>query len=100
MLLVVETNILYSFFWKNSPTHKVLSSAEVEMFAPKFALTELDKHKDGILFNSKIRASEFAKLKELLSELVEFIDISEYAGFIGEANSLFPEHLKDIDFFA
>ena len=100
MLLVVETNILYSFFWKNSPTHKILSSAEVELFAPKFALTELDKHKEGILFNSKIKGSEFSELKRLLSMLVEFADISEYSGFIEEAKSLFPEHLKDVDFFA
>lgn len=99
--LVVETNIVYSFFWKNSPTHKLLSSLiEVDLFSPKFTLDELNKHKEEILFQSKIRTNEFNELMKSLSTLVEFVKESEYIRFIMEAKSLFPEHLKDIDFFA
>lgn len=100
---VVETNILYSFFWKNSPTHKLLHLAaakEVDLLSPQFALKELEKHKEEILFASKIGASEFSELLKLLPMLVDFIRESEYVKFIGEAKSLFPEHLKDVDFFA
>lgn len=100
--LAVETNILYSFFWKNSPTHDILKSAvsEFELVSPKFALEELNKHKEEILFNSRIRSSEFNELIKLLSTFVEFIEISEYKEFMDESKSLFPEHLKDVDFFA
>jgi len=101
--LVVETNILYSFFWKNSPTHKVLSSIglrEFDLFSPAFTLEELHKHKEEVLFESGIRLNEFNELMRLLSTFIDFIKTSEYMEFIEEAKSLFPKHLKDVDFFA
>lgn len=99
--LVVETNILYSFFWKKSPTHEILSSmVNTDLFSPKFALDELDKHKEEILFKSRINVGEFNELIKSLSTFVQFIETSEYVEFIEEANSLFPEHTKDVDFFA
>jgi len=100
--LVVETNILYAFFWKRSPTHGILKSlvSVFDLLSPKFALEELYKHKEEILFQSKIKSSEFNELINLLSTFVEFVETSEYMEFIDEAKSLFPEHLKDIDFFA
>src|SRR3989338_3645076 len=100
---VVETNILYSFFWKNSPTHKLLhlaASKDIDLFSPQFALNELNKHREEILFASRIGANEFGELAKLLPLLVEFISESEYIKFLGEAKSIFPEHLKDVDFFA
>ena len=99
--LVVETNILYSFFWKNSPTHGVLSSIiEYDLIAPRFTFDELNKHKEEILFQSGIRTNEFNELMKSLSILVEFVKEPEYVKFINEAKSLFPKHLKDVDFFA
>jgi len=100
--LVVETNILYSFFWKNSPTHELLKSviSEFDLISPDFSLKELVKHKEEILFGTRIRANEFNELMKSLSTFVDFIKTSEYIDSIGEARSLFPEHLKDVDFFA
>ena len=100
--LVVETNILYSFFWKNSPTHELLKSvvSEFDLISPDFSLKELVKHKEEILFGTRIRANEFNELIKSLSTFVDFIKTSEYIDSIGEARSLFPEHLKDVDFFA
>mgnify|MGYP001610977275 CR=1 FL=1 len=100
--LVVETNILYSFFWKNSPTHEILKSlvSEYDLVSPEFALKELVRHKEEILFKTRVRANEFNELMELLSTFVDFIKASEYIEFIDETKALFPEHLKDVDFFA
>ena len=101
--LVAETNILYSFFWKKSPTHKLLRlsvSKEIDLYSPQFALSELNKHREEILFSSKIGNSEFSELAKLLSLLVDFRETSEYAEFIEESKLLFPGHLKDVDFFA
>ena len=101
--LVVETNILYSFFWKNFPTHKLLKSivsTGIDLISPEFAFKELKKHKEEILFEARIRTSEFNELLSLLSTFVEFIEESKYIEFIDEAKSLIPKHLKDVDFFA
>lgn len=100
---VVETNILYSFFWKNSPTHKLLQlaiSKDIDLMSPQFAFNELSKHREEILFASRIGANEFTELMDILPLLVEFVGESEYIDFFGEAKSIFPEHLKDVDFFA
>ena len=99
--LVVETNILYSFFWKSSPTHDVLSSIiEYDLIAPRFIFDELNKHKEEILFQAGIRTGEFNELIKSLSIFVKFIKESEYIELMQEAKSLFPKHLKDVDFFA
>ena len=74
--------------------------SEYELISPEFALTELYKHKEEILFESRIKGNEFNELIKLLSTFVEFIKTSEYVEFIKEAKSLFPGHLKDVDFFA
>ena len=73
---------------------------EYELVSPEFALKELYKHKEEILFESRIKGNEFNELIKLLSTFVEFIKTSEYVEFIKEAKSLFPGHLKDVDFFA
>ena len=74
--------------------------SEYELISPEFALTELYKHKEEILFESRIGGSEFNELMKLLSTFVKFIKTLEYVEFIEEAKSLFPGHLKDVDFFA
>ena len=99
MKLILDTNSLFSFFWKGSLIKKLLA-AEHEVFAPEFALEELDKHKSEIMRKAKLSLSEFNELFIDIEELVTFIPFSEYADKIPEAFNCLPEHPKDIDFIA
>ena len=99
MKLVLDTNKLYSFFWKGSLIRKLLSAGH-EVYSPEFAIVELDKHKSEILEKSGLSSKEFEELKLRLKNNVEFVPFSEYSSHISEAKSLIPRHLKDIDFVA
>ena len=99
MKLVLDTNKLFSFFWKGSLISNLLSS-DHDLYSPKFALEELDKHKSEILKKTKLSSTDFEEFKIKLQNVVEFVPFSEYADKIPEAFNLMPEHAKDTDFLA
>ena len=58
MKFVLDTNQLYSFFWRGSLIKKLLF-AEHELYSPEFALTELIKNKSEISKKAKLTSNEF-----------------------------------------
>ncbi|MDO8460705.1 MAG: PIN domain-containing protein [Nanoarchaeota archaeon] len=99
MKLILDTNSLFSFFWRGSLVTKLLLK-EHELCSPEFALEELDKHKSEICKKTKLSSSEFEEFKTRLKNAVRFIAFSGYSDKIPEAFELLPEHPKDIDFLA
>ncbi len=99
MKFVVDTNILYTFFWKDSLTHKVLLRQDLELFAPEFALEEINLHKQDILKKTKISEEKFRELKTDLAIAVVFFSIEKYKDQFNSAKTISPD-LNDIDFFA
>ena len=41
MRIIVDTNILFSFFWKKSILKELLNNPSLELFSPEFALEEI-----------------------------------------------------------
>ena len=99
MKLVLDTNKLFSFFWKGSLIKKLLIS-EHDLYSPEFALKELENHKLEILEKTKLTSEEFEEFKIRLKKVVEFVPFSRYSKHFPKALSLLPEHTKDIDFLA
>lgn len=99
MDLVIDTNSLFTFFWKGSLIKKLVIAGH-KIYSPKFAIEELKKHKIEILKKTKISNKEFDELMNALRILVIFIPFSEYVINIPDAFNLLPEHPKDIDFLA
>ena len=101
MRLVVDTNILVSFFRPN-PVNEVLSRSEslnLQLFSPEYALEELKKNKQDVLKYSKLNSKQF---NERLAELLTFIKTiskGSFEEFEQEAKQLSP-HDKDIPIFA
>ena len=99
MELIVDTNILYTYFWKNSFARRFLMRMSLELYSPEFALEEINAHKSDILNKTGISEEEFKKLKEDLAIAVEFIPLEEYAEFLKTASGFSPDS-ADIDFLA
>jgi predicted nucleic acid-binding protein len=95
---VVDTNVLFTFFWEDSLTKKLLVKQELELFSPEFALEEINGHSDEILQKTGISPAQFKELRRELAILVEFIPMEEYSEFLEEA-SVIPDK-DDIDFLA
>ena len=100
MKFVVDTNILFTFFWKNSFTKGLLVDQDLEFFAPEFALEEINKYSDEIIEKTGISLEKFKELRRDLAIFVEFIPLDEYKQFLPEALSLIPMYHNDTDFLA
>lgn len=99
MELVVDTNILYTYFWDKSFARRFLMRMSLELFSPEFSLEEINAHESDILNKTKLSKEEFKKLRDDLAIAVEFIPLEEYEKFLKTALKFSPDP-NDIDFFA
>lgn len=99
MELVVDTNILFTYFWKNSIVHRIMLKQESKLYSPEFSLEEINKYAIDIMEKAKISLGEFKKTRKELAIAVEFIPVESYKEFLKDALSFSPDP-NDIDFFA
>ncbi|MFT4305189.1 MAG: PIN domain-containing protein [Candidatus Woesearchaeota archaeon] len=97
MKFVVDTNILFSFFWKNSVTYKLL--LKLEVYSPECALEEIKKYEKEIIKKTGLSKKEFNELRKELVIAVDFIPIEDYKSKLKEALKICPDE-NDIDFFS
>jgi len=95
---VVDTNVLFTFFWPGSFTKGLLVDQDLEFFAPELALREINEHREEILKKTGISSKEFEMLRRDLGIFVEFIPLEEYSEFLQQASSI-PDK-DDVDFVA
>ena len=99
MELVVDTNVMLSFFWKGSMVKKLLMDQDVLLFAPEFALEEINKYEKEIIRKAKITKKEFNFLREELAIAIEFIPLKDYNNYLKKSLDFSPDE-NDVDFFA
>ncbi|MEK6875118.1 MAG: PIN domain-containing protein [Nanoarchaeota archaeon] len=99
MKLVVDTNILFSFFWKASLTKKLLITLNFEFISPEIALKEIKKYSNEICKKLKITEKNFIEYFKELKEIIKFIPKKEYYNFLKEAEEISPDK-NDSEFFA
>ena len=100
MKLVVDTNVLFSSFKKESETRKLISNFEIlESVTPSFCIDELNEHKECICEKSMLSDSEFEEVFDDLLIFVKVFSLSEYKEFLSDAKTVSPDP-DDIDLFA
>ena len=103
MLVVVDTNKLYSCLLSKGNVFKVLSlnslSKKVEFIAPEFIFFELGKNFDEILKRSKLSKEELSELFSLIKEQVNTVPFEDFNKFAEQAEKLSP-HNKDVQYFS
>lgn len=100
MKLVVDTNILVSFFRQN-PVNEIISKSKplnLQLLSPEYAIDELRKNKEGILKYSGLDEKQFEKKLSELLNCIKLISDNSFKEFELEAERLI--HDKDIPFFA
>jgi len=106
--LVVDTNILFSFFKKESFTRKLIIDSSLELISPEVALKELQKYSEVLSIKSKIGKDDLDSMFSLLKEHVEFIPLQSYKNEFKTSLKIaekfsqkdVEEFLDDLDFFA
>lgn len=99
MKLVVDTNILFSYFKKDSFIRKLLVTTTVELLSPEISIEELMKYSNLIISKCNIDKREFRKELENLKNVVKIVKKSEYGDFIDKAIKISPDK-DDAHFFA
>ena len=108
MKLVVDTNILFSFFKKDSFTQKLIIDSSLELVSPEVALKELEKYSEELSIKSKIGRKDIDFMFSILKEYVEFVPLKMYKNEFKSSLKIaekfsqkdVEEFLDDIDFFA
>lgn len=100
MKLVVDANILFSFFKKASSTRRfILSHPEIELFTPVYVFDELEEHKRDVKFKAKIDEGIFELSKKELSEYVTILPLEEFKDFWAAAKQISPD-LDNVEYLA
>ena len=101
MRLIVDMNVLFSFFKRETKTRKLVSSFEVlKLYTPSLCIKELIKHKDEICFKSRILEEEFWELLDDLKLFVEIVEEKRFKDFAPKAAKILSSHLKDVSYLA
>ena len=95
---VVDTNVLITFFWKDSSTRKLFLAHKFVLFSPEYALEEIKKYSSEIKAKTGITEKEFIKIREDLANIITFVSIGEYKDYLKHAQEINDQ--KDIDFMA
>ncbi|MBI2043295.1 hypothetical protein HYT25_02820 [Candidatus Pacearchaeota archaeon] len=98
MKFVVDTNVLFTFFWDNSFTRGILLDQDFEFFAPEYALEEINDKTNEIIRKTGISHDKFKELRTDLAICVEFIPTGEYSDFLQKVSDI-PDK-NDADFVA
>jgi predicted nucleic acid-binding protein len=99
MKFVIDSNVLFTFFWKGSFTRKLFLNQDLELISPELSLKEINKYSEYIMGKTKLSSSNFEKIKRELGILVKFISMDEYSGYLKKALKISPDK-NDVDFFA
>ena len=100
MKLVVDANILFSFFKKDSFTRRfILSHPEIELFTPLYVFNELEEHKEEVKSKAKIGDIVFELSKKELLEYVTVVPLDEFKDSWAEAEQISPDP-DDVEYLA
>ncbi len=101
MFLIVDANILFSFFKFDSVRRRIISSiaSDTKLISPDFVFEELSKEKEKIKRYAKIDDIGFIVLFSLIEREIKSVPRSEYDSFLARSKELAP-HKKDTPYFA
>jgi len=98
---VIDTNVLFSFFKRDSTTRRLILciSLDTPIYAPEYLLDELRSYSTLIRRKAHLTHEDFERVLTLLRKYVTFIDYESYADFLDIAIRITPDP-KDVDFVA
>ncbi len=98
---MIDTNVLFSFFKKESTTRKLILciSLDTSLYAPDYLLEELRRYSNLIMRKAHLTPESFERILSLIKKYVTFIEYDSYAEFVDIALKITPDS-KDVDFVA
>lgn len=99
LVFVVDTNVLFTFFWKASVSRELFVSQDLDLYSPEYAIEELKKYRDEIMKKAGLSESAFDEIVKELKMLIKFVSIETYAPLFRSSLKITPDK-DDADFVA
>jgi len=104
MELVVDANIVFSFFKKDSTPRELILDPELKynlkLFAPELALEEINRHKNDVCSRFKIFTKDFEIMLSSLPLLIKVVKRDIFEESISKAEEILSSHTKDVPYAA
>lgn len=104
MELVLDANVLFSFFKKDSTPRELILDPEMKyglkLFSTELVLKEIGKHKSDVCTRFKMAAEDFDVMFSSLKLFVNIIKDDSFSAFTKEATGLIEAHTKDVPYVA
>lgn len=104
MKLVVDANILFSFFKKDSTPRELILDPELkyglELFAPALMLEEISRHKSEICPKFSLAPKDFDVMFSSIRLFVNAVDNRVFDKFFPEAKTALSGNVKDVPYAA
>ncbi|MFH1316735.1 MAG: PIN domain-containing protein [Candidatus Woesearchaeota archaeon] len=100
MKIVIDSNILFTYFWKDSYLRKILKEKLVVFFIPNYSLYELEKYLPTLRIKAKLSEKEIRTIVEFLKEITFFIPRGSYNDSMKLIKKRITTDPDDIDFIA
>lgn len=104
MKLIVDANILFSFFKKDSTPRELILDPELkynlELFTPKFSLNVIGSHKGDVCSRFGISSEDFDVMLSSLQVFTKIIEKHLFEEFFAKAEEILGQHIKDIPYAA
>ncbi len=99
MKVVIDTNVIMAMLINPGKPIDLFFKEELEIFAPKLLLQELENNKDVIILKSDLDESEIEDLLDVLRKKIKFVSEKDFIEHIYFAEKICPDS-KDIIYFA
>ena len=99
MKIILDSNILFSALIKNSKTRELIFEKNLDLFAPKKLIREINKYEKEISKKSGLSIQNLRIFNQIILKKIIFIEEKEYENLFKKANELCPDK-NDVEFFA
>lgn len=100
MDLVIDANIIISALLSTEgKTFDLIFNDKLRLFAPKFLLEEIKKHKAEILKKSGLEDNQLSIILDTVSSRIDFMPKQDFRVFINKAKRISPDP-NDTEYFA
>jgi predicted nucleic acid-binding protein len=88
MKIVIDTNILLSAMIKESLTRNIIMNANMELYYPQIALSEVHKHKNIVIRKAGLDELEYERIFQIITEKLKLVKFSRIRSKVHQATKI------------
>ena len=101
MIIIIDSNILFSALIKDSLTRKLIYETDYDLILPEIVFEELRKYKEELVRKTRLSEEEFDKTLRLILKYVRIIPTEQIKHYRNEAWEIIKDHSpEDVMFIA